>query len=77
MATLTRGEIAKLSVAERLKLIDMLWDSVIEQQDDTPVPSWQLEILEERLRTFRKDPGQGRAWQDVKKTLQARRRNNG
>ena len=49
----------KLSVAERRKIIDQLWDSLPESVDPSEVPDWHIEILKERLAEAEKNPGEG------------------
>ncbi len=46
---LTKTEIEAMSVDERAKLAEMLWDSMPEERL-VEIPEWQAKILEERLR---------------------------
>ncbi|MBM3619072.1 MAG: addiction module protein [Alphaproteobacteria bacterium] len=61
-------EIAGLSVAERLDLIDRLWAS-IEEDWGTPPNSLStealMEELERRLEAHRRDPTASVPWEDV------------
>ena len=41
--------IDKLTVDERLDLIDQIWDSLPESSEPTAIPDWHIPILEERL----------------------------
>jgi putative addiction module component (TIGR02574 family) len=60
MATaLTPEGLTKLSVEERLKMIEMIWSSLIAEGAELPVPDWQLEIIHDRVAQFRADPGKG------------------
>lgn len=58
-ATLTPEGLAKLSVEDRLKLIEMIWASLQADASKLPIPDWQLEIIRERVAQFRAKPNQG------------------
>jgi putative addiction module component (TIGR02574 family) len=49
MATLTKSEIAALSVDERLALIDNLWESMEEPPVALASPDWHREVLDKRI----------------------------
>jgi hypothetical protein len=34
--------------------------------ENTPVPEWHWQVLEERLAAYRADPGSARPWQEVR-----------
>ena len=44
-----RDQIMKLPPAERLRLIEDIWDSLTASPEDVPVPDWHREELERRL----------------------------
>ncbi|HXI11594.1 MAG TPA: addiction module protein [Thermoanaerobaculia bacterium] len=62
--TLTKEEIGELSAAQRLELIDVLWDSLA--PGDVPVPEWHKRLLDEALDEYERDPDEGRSWEDVR-----------
>lgn len=47
---MTTAGIAKLPVAEKLLLMERLWDSLRVQADSSVVPVWHKDVLAERLR---------------------------
>ncbi len=49
----------KLSIADRRKLIDRLWDSLPESLEASEVPDWHIELLKERLAEAEAKPGEG------------------
>ena len=55
-----------LSVEEKLHLISVLWDSMTENPESLPVPTWQLEELDRRIESQRIDPQPGQSWEAVK-----------
>ncbi|MCA8936927.1 MAG: addiction module protein [Planctomycetes bacterium] len=57
--TLTGEQIEKLSVEERLKLMQLIWDSLIEQADTLPTPEWHRTIIEQRLKRMQENPHPG------------------
>ena len=62
----------KLSVAERLQLVEDIWDSIAEETGAVPVPPEVLAEAERRLAEHRKDPGSAVPWEDVKADLYKR-----
>ena len=41
----------------------------IEEAGSANVPGWHKSILEERIEAYKKDPGQGKDWDDFEKEL--------
>jgi putative addiction module component (TIGR02574 family) len=44
-----RDQIMRLPPAERLRLVEDIWDSLTVSPDEVPVPGWHREELERRL----------------------------
>lgn len=62
-----------LPIADRLALIEQLWDSVADSTADAPLhPAINAE-LQDRLRKHEADPGTAVPWDEVKRRLQAAR----
>ncbi len=57
--------INRLTVAERLDLIEQIWDSLPEQVAPDEVPDWHLAELAKRRRLAEAEPGIGTAWREV------------
>jgi putative addiction module component (TIGR02574 family) len=66
---LTPEEIGQLTVAERLKLIEALWDTLVETPDAVELPPWHREELDARLAAHHNDREAARPWSDVKANL--------
>ncbi len=62
----------RLSVGERLELIELLWDSLPEQVDPAEVPEWHLAELAKRRAEATATPGAGKPWRDVLSQLGAK-----
>ncbi len=45
-----------LSKAEQIRYLQALWDRIAERPGEIPVPETHLELAEERLAEYRRDP---------------------
>jgi len=64
---LTREEILRLSVAERIELIGQIWDTIPDSPGEYPVPEQHERILEERLASYARDPRATLSWDEVRR----------
>jgi len=58
-------DIKQLSVAERLDLISVLWDSIPNSLEELPIPEWHREELERRLADADANPDAAIPWEEV------------
>jgi len=65
-------DFAQLSVAERLDLMDRIWESLASMADSLPLPEWHLAEIERRLATFAEDGNRGRPVDEVFAELKRR-----
>ncbi len=65
----TIEEIKKLSVAERILLVEEIWDSIAADQESLELPEHQKRELDRRLEAFRNSPEEGTDWDSVKKSV--------
>lgn len=65
-------EIRRLSVAERLLLVEEIWDSIASDQASLPVTASVREEITRRLGEHRADPTNVLDWQSVKADLERR-----
>jgi putative addiction module component (TIGR02574 family) len=65
MATLTKSDIASLSLDERLALIDDLWGSIEEPLTAEP-PEWHREELQRILVEEERNPQPGVPWEQLR-----------
>ena len=61
--------IDRLTVHERLELIEQIWNSLPEQVAPEDVPAWHLAELAKRRAQADAAPGQGTPWREVLATL--------
>ena len=66
----TRVDISNLSPAERLQLVEELWDSLA--PSDIPLTPAQAEELDRREALHRANPGRGRPWREVLDEIERR-----
>jgi putative addiction module component (TIGR02574 family) len=62
--------IDRLSVGERLELIEQIWNTLPEQVDPAEVPEWHLAELARRRAAAAARPGEGKPWRDVLESLE-------
>lgn len=66
---LLKVEIDQLSVEERLQIVEVLWDSIVEQPEELPLTDAQRQELDRRLDRYQQDPTAGSSWEEVKQRL--------
>ena len=59
------AEILALPVAERVRLVEAVWDSISAVPEALPLTQWQKEELERRLAEFEADPDAGSSLEEV------------
>jgi putative addiction module component (TIGR02574 family) len=69
MQTVTVADVLRLSVPERIRLAQEIWDSVVEVPEAVAVTAEQAEEIDRRLAAYEEDPTQGSPWPDVKKRI--------
>jgi putative addiction module component (TIGR02574 family) len=58
--------IDKLSTAERLLLVEEIWDSIAARPETLPIPDSHREELAKRLAAYKANPHAGAPWEEVK-----------
>ena len=71
-----REELFKLTAAERLELVEELWDCIAAEREKEPFPlsAAQREELDRRIRELDEHPERARPWEEVRERLWARKR---
>jgi len=46
------NDVKKMSRAERLQVMEALWDSLLHENQEIDAPEWHEEVLEERKKTI-------------------------
>lgn len=63
--------IKKLSIAERILIVEDIWDSIISSNESFPISDEQKKELDKRLEEYYKNPGEVRTWKEVKANIQS------
>ena len=66
-------KLLQLSPAERLELVEELWDS-LEPQDLPSLTDEQMQELDRRYEALVRDPSRGSSWEDARARLLAKYR---
>jgi putative addiction module component (TIGR02574 family) len=61
-----------LTPAEKLQLVEDLWDDLSADPNAVPVHDWQKEELARRKANLANNPASGLAWDDVKQRARSR-----
>jgi putative addiction module component (TIGR02574 family) len=59
------AEILELPIAERMQLIEAIWDSISAAPEALPLTEWQREELDRRLAELEADPASGSSLEEV------------
>jgi len=68
-----RKEILSLSVADRLQLLEDIWDSLAETPEAIPVTDAQRKELARRRRAHARNPSAAKSWVEVRARLKRRK----
>jgi putative addiction module component (TIGR02574 family) len=69
-ATAKSLDIDRLSLAERILLVEEIWDSIVAEAEAREVPQSHKDELDRRLAAFHADPQAGSSCEEVKSRLQ-------
>ena len=58
-------EILALPTAERIRLVEAIWDSIATIPEALPLTQWQKDELDRRLAEFEADPDSGATLEEV------------
>jgi putative addiction module component (TIGR02574 family) len=59
-------EIRRLTTAEKLQLVEQLWDEISASEDSLPIPAWHRDALAEDAARYHANPTEGSPWPEVK-----------
>ena len=63
------SDILQMSVAERIQLVEDIWDSIASSPESIPVTDAQKEELDRRLQAHAQKPGGGVSWDELKERV--------
>lgn len=68
------AEILQLSVAERIQMVEDIWDSIAAVPEAVPLSEEQKKELDRRLDAYHLNPDAGSPWIEVRERLRSRSR---
>ena len=66
-------DIVSLSVAERLQLVEDIWDSIAATPEAVPVTAAKRKELARRKRAHARNPDAAKSWEEVRAKVERRR----
>jgi putative addiction module component (TIGR02574 family) len=67
--TLKSLGIDQLSMAQRILLVEEIWDSIAAEKEEVPITEAQRQDLQRRLAAYEANPKAGSSWDEVKARL--------
>lgn len=70
------SEILKLSIPERILLVEAIWDSIASEKSKSntyQLSPDQIQILEEEMAAYSRNPEEGSTWDEIKKRIRSSR----
>jgi hypothetical protein len=61
-----------MTVEEKLKAMEMLWDDLCRNEREIPVADWQKEMLDERQRQIDAEAAKFSDWESAKERIRER-----
>ena len=74
MRAVNVSRIKKMSVPDRLSIIEDIWDSIAHDADQVKVPEWHREVLRKRLAAYRANPMEGKSRSEVRRRIERSRK---
>ena len=68
----TTASVFDLSPAEKLQLVEDLWDNLAATSEAVPVHDWQKMALARRKENLLQNPSSGLSWEEVKRRVRGR-----
>ena len=59
-------QVKKLSIPDRILLVDEIWDTIAEENQAFELTEAQKRELDRRINSIKANPGQGRTWDEIK-----------
>jgi putative addiction module component (TIGR02574 family) len=68
----TNPSVFDLSPAEKLQLVEDLWDDLAATPEAVPVHDWQKQELDRRKANLKRNPASAMTWEQVKANVRSR-----
>ena len=70
MGEMSLSELLKLPVAERIRLVEAIWDSIAATPEALQLTEAEREELDRRWAAYERDPSLGSPWAEVRARIQ-------
>lgn len=67
------AEVRQLPLAEKLQIMEAIWEDLRARAEEVPVPTWHKELLDERRKAVEEGREEVFEWDAVKDSLGLRR----
>jgi len=65
-------DIQRMSVAEKLEVMEAIWSDLIKNESSIPVPEWHKQILDSRRRAYERGEIGYTPWEEAKAEIRRR-----
>jgi len=69
MSSVSISDLLKLPVAERIRLVEAIWDSIAAVPDAVELSKEQCQELDRRWAAYERDPSAGTPWAEVRSRI--------
>lgn len=66
MKSITLQEVLQLPVPERIRIVEAIWDRIVDNPEGVELTDEQKAELDRRLEALEKNPGEGCSWAEVR-----------
>jgi len=66
MAMELTNQAKSLSIQDRIRLVEEIWDTIVEENESFELTDAQKRELDRRLELSKQDPSRGRTWDEIK-----------
>lgn len=73
MSTLAKSDLLSLSIAERIQLVEDIWDTIAEVPEQVGLTDEQRAEIDRRLDAYHRNPDEGSPWAMVRERIMSRR----
>ena len=67
------AQITQMSTAERIQLVEDIWDTIAAHPEDIPLTEAQVNELDRRLTAYHQSPQSGASWQEVQERVRGQK----
>ncbi|HFU76575.1 MAG TPA: hypothetical protein ENK66_10060 [Arcobacter sp.] len=64
-------DIKMLDITERILLVEEIWDSIAQDQDNLGLTDYEKKVIDERLTLLKKNPNNLLSWDEIKNRVRA------